>query len=130
LKCLFDVVEGDEEDEVDHEDSLSANIVKRKYSLRSLSQKKSARSKPLRNDKGSSKSLGEADRSPMASSDKDEFRRGLESTVDEAIDSSDSVDGILDHDEAIFGRYCMRGLVHSKKVMIIVSGFGLSTVLP
>jgi hypothetical protein len=86
----------------------TANIVSRKYSLRSLSQqnnKKSARSKPLRKDKGSSTSLGEVCQSPMASSDEDEFGRSIESDVDEASDTSDSVDGIIDHDEAMFNRH-------------------------
>jgi hypothetical protein len=87
---------------------MSANIVKRKYSLRSLSQqnnKKSAGSKPLRKDKGFSTSLGEVNRSPMASSDEDEFGRGIESAVDGESDTSDSVDGIIDQDEAILDRY-------------------------
>jgi hypothetical protein len=85
----------------------NTNTVKRKYSLRSLSQKnnkKSARSNPLRKDKGSSTSLGEVNRSPMASSDEDEFGRGIESAVDDASDTSDSEDGIIDHDEAILNR--------------------------
>jgi hypothetical protein len=86
----------------------SANIVKTKYSLQFLSQhnnKKSARSKPLRKDKIFSNSLGEVNRSPMASSDEDEFGRGIASAVDEASDISNSVDGIIDHDEAILDRY-------------------------
>jgi hypothetical protein len=86
----------------------SANIVKRKYSLRSLSHqhnKESARSKPLRKDKGSSTSLGEVNQSPMASSDEYEFGRGGDSAVDDASHTSDSVDGITDHDEAIFDSY-------------------------
>jgi hypothetical protein len=87
----------------------SANTVKIKYSLRSLSQennKKSSRSKPLRKDKGSSTCLGEVNRSPMATSDEYESGRGIESDVDEAISHTrDSVDGIIDHDEVIFDRH-------------------------
>jgi hypothetical protein len=86
----------------------SANIVKRKYSLQSPSpqnNKESARSKPLRKDKGSSTNSGEVKRSPMASSDEDEFGRGIESAVDEASDTSDSLDGIVDQGKAIFDRY-------------------------
>jgi hypothetical protein len=87
------------------------NIVKRKYSLRSLPQqkkKKSARSKPLRKDEGSSTSLGEVNRSQMESSDEDEFGNSIESAVDEASDTSDSVDGIVDHDAAIIDSYDAR----------------------
>jgi hypothetical protein len=108
-------IKQEERDEVGHDNCQSAersrrtaNIVKRKYSLRSLSQKnnkKSTRSKPLRKDKGSSINLGEVNRSPMASSDEDEFGRGIESAVDEASDTSDSVDGIVDHDAAIIDSY-------------------------
>jgi hypothetical protein len=70
----------------------SANIVKRKYSLRSLSQqnnKKSARSKPLRKEKGSSTNLGKVNQNPMTTSGEDEFGKGIESAVDEACDTSD-----------------------------------------
>jgi hypothetical protein len=109
------VVKKEEEDEIGHDNCRSversrpsANIAKRKYSLPSLPQqnnKKSARSKPLRKEKGSLISLGEVNRSPMASSDEDEFGRGIESAVDDASDTSDSVDGIIDHDEAILDCY-------------------------
>jgi hypothetical protein len=100
--------EEEDEDEVGHEYPSSTNIVKRKYSLRSLSQehnKKSARSNPLHKDKGSSTSLGEFKRSPMASSDEDEVGGGIESDVDELSDTSNSVDGIINQDKAIFDRH-------------------------
>jgi hypothetical protein len=78
----------------------NATIVKRKYSLRSLSHEnnnKGARSKSLRKEKGSSTSLGEAtNRSPMASTDEDAFGRGIRSAT------SDSADGIIDQDDDIF----------------------------
>jgi hypothetical protein len=94
------------EDEVGFEYPSSMSIVKRKYSMRSLSQQnnnKSTRSKPLRRDKGSSStSLGEVNRSPVASSDEDEFGRCIESAVDEESHISDSEDGIIDQDEGIF----------------------------
>jgi hypothetical protein len=100
--------EDEDKDEVDHQDLSSANTVKRKYSLRSLSRQnnnKSARPKPLGEDEESSTTLGEVNRSPMASSDEDEFGRGIESAADEASDTSDNVDGVIDHDEAILDRY-------------------------
>jgi hypothetical protein len=105
----------EEKDEVGHDNCRSAersrrtaNIVKRKYSLRSLSQKnnkESARSKPLRKEKGSLTIMGEVYRSPLVSSDEDEFGKCIESAVDEASDTSDSVDGIIDHDESILDCY-------------------------
>jgi hypothetical protein len=84
----------------------NATIVKRKYSLWSLSHennKKGARSKSLRKEKESSTSLGEANRSPMASTDEDAFGRGICNPLDEASDTSDSVGGIVDQDDAILG---------------------------
>jgi hypothetical protein len=82
--------EEEDDDEVGHEyPSRGVNIFKRKHSLRSLSQKKGARSKPLRKDTRSSTSLGEVNRSPTASSDEDEFRRGTGSHIFEASDTSD-----------------------------------------
>jgi hypothetical protein len=86
----------------------TANIVKRKYSLRSLSHqnnKKGARSKSLRKEKGSSTSLGEANRSPKASTDEDAFGRGICSPLNEASATSYSVGGIVDQDDAIFNHY-------------------------
>jgi hypothetical protein len=84
----------------------NANIVKKKYSLRSLSHennKRGARSKSLRKKKRSPNSLGEANRSPMASTDEDEFGRDIKSTIVGASDTSDSVDGMVDQDDVILG---------------------------
>jgi hypothetical protein len=41
----------------------------------------------------------------MASSDEGEFGRSIESVVDEASDTSESVDGIVDHDEVMLDHY-------------------------
>jgi hypothetical protein len=56
-------------------------------------------------DEDSMKSLREVNRSPMASIDEDAFfGRDIGSpALDEASDTSDGVDGIIDQDEAIFG---------------------------
>jgi hypothetical protein len=83
----------------------NTNTVKRKYSLRSLyseSNKKGARSKSIRKEKGYSTSFGEVKRSPMARTDEDAFGRGIATPLDEASDTSDRVEGIVDLDDATF----------------------------
>jgi hypothetical protein len=75
-----------------------------------------ARSKSFHKEKRSSTSLGEVDRSPMAGTDEDAFRRGIGSPLDETSNISDSVDGIVDQGGVIFGRRDAQWSIMFKKL--------------
>jgi hypothetical protein len=93
--------ETDENEELEWEDSKKPPAAVKKEVEDAVGSEYS----PSESDEESNGEDPSSANSQMARSDEDEFGRGIESDVDDASDTSDSVDGIVDQDDTILGRH-------------------------